>query len=123
MNDIHQNDDAFDAAMRDRYQLAIGAVSAGTRARLRQVRNTAATGTAHRHGWSWPLLLGGAAAAAFVAATFGLALYRVALPGGDAAPSTVAAQAGYQEPVSALDEDPDFYAWLGSPDAELVAVE
>ncbi|TKR34045.1 hypothetical protein FCE95_07190 [Luteimonas gilva] len=119
MNDIHDND-LFDAAMRARYRQAAGSVSPAARARLRQARREAATGEVRKRGFSWPLLFGGAAAAFAVA--FGLNLRQDALQETNpAAPATVAAAAA--EPASALDQDPDFYAWLGSSDAELVAVE
>lgn len=119
MNDPRQDDDLFDAAMRERYRLAAANVSAPVRARLRQSRREAASGL-RRRGFSWPLLFGGAAAAVFAVA-FGLSLRQDGLPGADPAPPAVAAN--YDEPASALDQDPDFYAWLGSSDAELVAVE
>ena len=120
MNDKHDND-LFDAAMRARYRQAAGSVSPATRARLRQARQDAVTDSARKRGFSWPLLFGGAAAAVFAVA-FGLNLRQDALQGTDpSAPATVVAD--YAEPASALDQDPDFYAWLGSSDAELVAVE
>ena len=119
MNDKRHDDDLFDAAMRERYRLAAANVSAPSRARLRRSRQETAAGE-RRRGLSWPLLFGGAAAAVFAVA-FGLSLRQDALPGADSAPAAVAAN--FEEPASALDQDPDFYAWLGSPDAELVAVE
>jgi len=123
MNDIRPQEDAFDEAMRDRYRLATGHVSAATRAQLRQARHAAAIGDARKPRFSWPLLLGGATAAVFAVA-FGLGLHKQALPAPDTAPTTaVATAASYEESASALEQDPDFYAWLGSPDAELVAME
>lgn len=123
MSDIrHNEDDAFDATMRDSYRQATTEISAATRTRLRQARHAAASGEARKRGYSWPLLFGGAAAAVFAVA-FGLGLREQALPPGSAPPATVASTAGYDETASALDQDPDFYAWLGSSDAELVAVE
>lgn len=123
MNDKRHDDDLFDAAMRERYRLAAASVSAPNRARLRRARQEAAAG-GWRRGFSRPLLFGGAAAAVFAIA-FGLSLTQDWLPGPeDAARDTfVVSAADYDEPASALDQDPDFYAWLGSPDAELVAVE
>lgn len=122
MSDIRHDEDAFDAAMRGRYRLATEEVSAATRARLRQARHAAARGEARRPGFSWPLLLGGATAAVFAVA-FGLSLRQQVLPTGSAAPATAAANGSYEETASALDQDPDFYAWLGSSGAELVAME
>lgn len=122
MSDIRHNEDAFDAAMRDSYRLATAQVSAATRARLRQARHAAASGEVRKRGYSWPLLFGGAAAAVFAIA-FGLGLRQQALSPESAPPTTVAETASYDETASALDQDPDFYAWLGSSDAELVAVE
>lgn len=119
MNDNHDND-LFDAAMRTRYRQAADSVSPAVRARLRQARREAATSEVRNRGFSWPLLFGGAAAAVFAIA-FGLNLRQDALRTADPSPAAVAADAA--EPASALDQDPDFYAWLGSSDAELVAVE
>lgn len=121
MSDIQNKEDAFDAAMRERYRVAAGSTSAATRTRLRQARHAAAADGTRRHGFSWPLLLGGAAAAVFAVA-FGLGLRKeAALPAPQVAASATAADD--YDTVSALDQDPDFYAWLGSSDAELVAVE
>lgn len=123
MSDLHKNEDAFDAAMRESYRTATDSTSMATRARLRQARHAAAAGGARRSGFSWPLLIGGAAAAVFAVA-LGLGLRQQALPAPEAvAPSAVATADGYEDPASALDQDPDFYAWLGSSDAELVAAE
>lgn len=123
MNDIHKNDDDFDLAMRERYRLAADNLSAPTRTQLRRARHAAATDGARRRGFSWPLVFGGAAAAVFAVA-FGLNLRPEALQTPDVAvPATVATADNYEEAVSALDQDPDFYAWLGSSDAELVAME
>ncbi|MCL1634430.1 hypothetical protein M2650_07265 [Luteimonas sp. SX5] len=122
MSDIRNKEDAFDAAMRERYRVAAGSTSVATRARLRQARHAAAAGETRRHGFSWPLLFGGAAAAVFAIA-FGLGLRKeAALPAPEIAASAASAADDY-ETASALEQDPDFYAWLGSPDAELVAVE
>ncbi len=123
MNDIRSHDDAFDQAMRDRYRRASGSVSAATRSQLRQARHAAAIGDTRRSRFSWPLLLGGATAAAFAIA-FGLGLHEQMLLAPDTTQAaTVATAAGYDDPALALDQDPDFYAWLGSADAELVAME
>lgn len=120
MNDTHDND-LFDAAMRARYRQAAGSVSQPARARLRRMRREAAAGEVRKRGFSWQMLFGGAAAAVFAVA-FGLNLRQDALQEPNpAAPATMAAETA--EPASALDQDPDFYAWLGSSDAELVAVE
>ncbi len=119
MND-KQDNDLFDAAMRGRYRQAAASVSPATRARLRRIRSEAALGGVRKRGFSWPLLFGGAAAAVFAVA-FGLNLRQDALQATDPSPAAVAAEAA--EPASTLDQDPDFYAWLGSSDAELVAVE
>lgn len=121
MNDIRSNDDAFDQAMRDRYRLATVSVSAATRAQLRRRRHDA-IGDARKHRFSWPLLLSGAAAAMFAIA-FGLGLHKETLAPDTAPPPAVAAADSYEEAALALDQDPDFYAWLGSSGAELVAVE
>lgn len=122
MNDMKHDNDAFDAAMRAQYREAADRVSPTVRARLRTARRQAASGEAPaRRGFAWPLLFGGAATAA-LALAIGLG-YRPQAAPETRAPAVVASAPDYDEPASALDQDPDFYAWLGSPDAELVAVE
>lgn len=124
MNDIRSRDEAFDETMRGHYRNAATHVSAATRAQLRQARHAAASAGASRRRFGWPWLLGGATAAAFALA-FGLGLYRETSLPSDATPPAIAAASadGYEDTASALDQDPDFYAWLGSADAELVAME
>lgn len=124
MNDHRKSDDAFDQAMRGQYRQAARQLSPKTLARLRLSRQAATLEAPQRRGFSWPLLGGaGALAAAVFAIAFGLNLRDDALPAMDAAPPMVAISETETEPVSALDQDPDFYAWLGSADAELVAME
>ncbi|TWI02669.1 hypothetical protein IP90_01766 [Luteimonas cucumeris] len=124
MNDHRQSDDAFDQALRGQYRQATRQLSPNTLARLRQVRHAATLGVPQRRGFAWPLLGGaGALAAAVFAIAFGLNLRNDTLPATDATPTAVAIGDAITEPASALDQDPDFYAWLGSADAELVAME
>lgn len=125
MNDPRTNDERFDLAMRDRYRQAAQQLSPSALAQLRQARRaTVAPGRALRHRYSWPLLGGaGALAATIFAVAFGLGLRDDALPNNETATAVMAAANAYGEPATPLEQDPDFYAWLGSADAELVAME
>jgi hypothetical protein len=68
----------------------------------------------------WPL--GAAfAAAAVIALAVGLRLHPEALP--QAAPEATVAVSGADDATVLLDRNPDFYAWLASPDAEQLAME
>lgn len=128
MNELH-SDDGFDRAMRDRYQQALQHVSPATRARLAATRHAATRGDATPvRGWPLGAILGGCAAVVF-AITLGLNFNQgMTLDGGQPSVPIVAgdlpasAPSG-PSPVTALDQDPDFYAWLESSDAQLMAME
>lgn len=114
--------DAFDEAMRKRYRLAAASVAPATLMRLRQARHAASAGASRKRSFARPLLAGGAMAAVFAIA-FGLNFHRTALPTPDAPHAMATTAAGDDDVASTLDQDPDFYAWLASPDADLVAME
>lgn len=120
-NDPHP-DDHFDQAMRALHASAVAHVSPQLRWKLRPAPRVAG-GVAGRFGGlsirSWragPLAAGAVAAALAVA--IGLGLRDPQAPTVAATVATVG-----PEPAAAgvLDQDPDFYAWLASEDAELVA--
>ena len=113
--------DRFDHAVRRRHAESVERVSPQVRAQLAQRRNAAMRGeVAHRgHG----LRVGIAAFATLCALAIGLQLRPAAVPGSVApVQATVAAVAGRTHGTM-LDEDPEFYAWLASTDAQQVAME
>jgi hypothetical protein len=115
--------DRFDAAIRAYHADALARLSPRVQAQLAQRRNAALRGEArtvaarpHR------LRFAVAGIAALCALALGMRFYPQS-PGGapSAAPATASIQ--YASGSTALEEDPDFYAWLGSSDAPLLAME
>lgn len=134
MSTLH-SDDTFDRAMRDSYRQAVQHVSPATRMQLRANSHAATRGESiPARGWRFGAAFGGVAAIVF-AITVGLNFNRLDFnqPGwnadgtpqaGPQAASDMLATAADDLPmVTALDQDPDFYAWLASPDAQLMAME
>ena len=117
MNERHH--DHFDAALRARHQASLERLSPRVAAQLAQRRNAALRGLPVRraHGFRYAA----AGFAALCALAVGLQL------GITPAPTSPAATAGLASATPAvatmLDEDPEFYAWLASSDAQLVAME
>lgn len=112
-------DRAFDAAIRASHQASLDRLSPHVRAQLAQRRNFALRGQVARRGQS--LRYAAAGFAALCALAIGLQFGTLPAP---VAPATTAPQASAAPPVGTmLDEDPEFYAWLASPDAQLVAME
>lgn len=118
-------DDAFDAAMRDLHAQALTQVSPRTRNRLRAARTAAAVQRAPVRGFGWVLASG-------FAAVFALAigLQWQGSPGITAPARTADTDPvdqvvdGMDAAVATLDENPDFYLWLASNDDTLpVALE
>lgn len=116
-------DARFDAAVRARHATALAHLSPQVRAQLAQRRGAALRGQPpgprqHR------LRFAVAGFAALCALALGLRLYPQspqAVPATAAVPVTAAASnTGGSLP---LDEDPAFYAWLGSADAPRLAME
>lgn len=116
-------DDRFDAALRAHHATSLGALSPRTQAQLAQRRNAARRGeTATRHGRGFRYTA--AAFAGLCALAIGMHFQGLPtpMPGKAAAPARIAsAPAGNGGTM--LDEDPEFYAWLASSDATLVAME
>ncbi len=126
-SDVADHD--FDRAMRDRYRRAIVHVSQPTRALLRAHRHAATRGESKTmQGWPLGAAFGGFAAVVF-AITLGLNFNPSvnvdgeALPVSGVANNMFATASGGMSLVTALDQDPDFYAWLASSDAQLMAME
>ncbi|WP_240096161.1 hypothetical protein [Thermomonas flagellata] len=139
-SDAAARDLLFDAALRARHAEALGALSPRVRAQLAQRRAAALRGQAARPA---PALRWRPAVAAFAAAgalALGLQLHRAPAPGAaapvaalataDAAATTTApATSAPATPLARpradtlLDQDPEFFAWLGSADARRLAME
>jgi hypothetical protein len=115
--DNRRSDDRFDEAMRALHASAVAHVSPQLRWKLRPAPRVTG-GVAGRFGnWRAGPLAAGAVAAA-LAVAIGLGLRG---PHEPAAIAPVAAVAPDTAAAGVLDQDPDFYAWLASEDAELVA--
>lgn len=113
----------FDAAIRARHAAALAHLSPRVKAQLAQRRNAALRGEARpTAGHPHRLRFAAAGFAAVCALALGLRFYP---PSTDGAPATPQATASvqYASGNAALEEDPDFYAWLGSSDAPLLAME
>ncbi|MFN3703929.1 hypothetical protein [Thermomonas sp.] len=117
---------AFDAALRARHADALAQLSPQVRAQLAQRRNAALRGEmTTRSPQRLRLRLAVAGTAALCALAVGL---RLTLPTPSATPAAMSAPALAQATPTTggsmpLDEDPDFYAWLGSADATRLAME
>lgn len=120
-------DDAFDVAMRERHRQAADAVSPRVALQL-QVRRRAALAdkaslrTATRRSRWGVRAVAGASFAALIAVAMGIGLPRDAVvPTGQ---STMAATSAANDDLDTiLDENPDFYVWLASSDANTLAME
>ena len=125
MSKLHSHD-TFDRAMRDRYREAVQHVSPATRTQLRANRHAATRGEwMPARGWSLGAAFGGVAAVVF-AVTFSLNLDQRLDEGvspDSPATGNMLAVANDMPLVTALDQDPDFYAWLTSSDAQLMTME
>ena len=113
--------DRFEQALREQHALAVECLSPRLRAQLAQRRNAALRGIAPTHaGWNLRPLAAGVAMAAVLA----LGLHLVPPDGNGAqVASGIANTAVQPAPNTILDEDPEFYAWLASADAQLMAME
>lgn len=117
-------DDRFDRAVRRAHRHALDSVPAGTLSRLRP--RPAATPSARRParlpGWA----LASACAAVFAAVLGAQALYFPS-PSPDAPPRVATAQDAVvptlDDPLVALEEDPDMFLWLASVEAQPLAME
>jgi hypothetical protein len=113
-------DDHFDANLRARHQASLERLSPRVQAQLAQRRNAALRGVPVRraHGFRYA-----AGFAALCALAIGLQFGIMPNPNTPAsAPATGIASATPAD-ATMLDEDPEFYAWLASSDAQLVAME
>ena len=118
--------DGVDRAVRALHAAAVAHVSAATMAQLHRRRHAALAtpGTRASRVRGWPLAAG-LASLAVVALGLGFGLRST----GDAIPAqpVLATAAGdgdtLEDAITGLDENPDFYLWLASRDADLLAME
>ena len=120
-HDPQPRDARFDASMRGLHRAALANVSPQVRWKLRPAQQPSQRETARRRFGRWlpaPLLAGAAAAVLAVALGIGLWPAEQAAPG-----ATPVATVDSDDGAGVLEQDPDFYAWLASDDASLVAME
>lgn len=119
------DNDRFDDALRQLHAHAVSRVSAGTSAELHRRRHAVlAQKSPHARRWfGWP-------AAAALASVLGLAMaLGFGLQRDEAIPASAPVAAATDTPdeledtYATLDENPDFYLWLASSDATLLAME
>jgi hypothetical protein len=114
----------FDDGVRGRHRASLEQISPRVRAQLAQRRHAALRGAtphrSHRMGYA-------AAFAALCALAIGVQFRNPPSRAQDANANPTIAMATSAGPARAdstmLDQDPDFYAWLASPDAMQVAME
>ena len=119
-------DERFDQALRTLHAHALSQLSAGTTAQLHRRRQAALSAAPARRRFGWPLPAAAFASLLVVAAGLGFGLRTVgdAPTTATAAPIAAVDAADSIEGVLAdLDQNPDFYAWLASGDADLLAME
>lgn len=117
--------DRFDQAARGAHAAALAHVSAGTLAQLHRRRHAALSTPAAR-GLRWRLPAAAFASLLVVATGLGVALRTTgeapATPGEPVIASLEPAT-GVEGALDDLDQNPEFYAWLASGDADLIAME
>ena len=121
MNGHHDdtlNQRRFDMALRARHQASLERLSPRVQAQLAQRRNAALRGTPLRRTYG---LRYAAGFAALCALAIGLQFGVMPTPNDPATTTTVASAP--ESFATMLEEDPEFYAWLASSDAQLVAME
>jgi ferric-dicitrate binding protein FerR (iron transport regulator) len=112
------HDDDFDARLRGVWRTSVDSVPPALARNLRPAASE--THVPSR----WPL--GAAlAAAAVLALAIGLRPHATDAPGADtvATTTTTTNLVASDDSTAVLDRNPDFYAWLASPDAEQLAME
>ena len=119
-NDTGFDGDArFDHALRQHHATAAERLSPRTRAQLAQRRNAALRG--ERVAPAYGMRYAAAGFAAICALAVGLQFGSMPAPTTTVPTSTVAAATA--PVITMLDEDPEFYAWLASADAQQIAME
>ena len=117
---MNTNDTRFDAALRAHHQASLEQLSPRVRAQLAQRRNAALRGENVRRGHGLRYAVAGFAALGALA--IGLQLGTLPAPTTNT-PATSSAATAAAPVTTMLDEDPEYYAWLASPDAQRLALE
>jgi ferric-dicitrate binding protein FerR (iron transport regulator) len=115
-----RQDDHFDATLRARHQASLERLSPRVQAQLAQRRHAALRGVPARrtHGFRYA-----AGFAALCALAIGLQVGIMPAPTTPATSPATGLGSATAADATLLDEDPEFYAWLASSDAQLVAME
>ena len=116
--------DQLDHAARAAHAAALTQVSASTMAQLHRRRHAALATPARGFGWRLPA----AAFASVLVVATGLGLTLRTASDAPAVPDTpaianVEPDTGVEGALDDLDQNPEFYAWLASGDADLIAME
>ena len=122
-NDTGVDGDArFDRTLRQHHATAVDRLSPRVRAQLAQRRNAALRGESVRRNNGFRYAA--ASFAAICALAIGLQFGVVPSPSNPATNTGIAsASAPAASHTTMLDEDPEFYAWLASADAQQIAME
>lgn len=121
------SDDRFDDAMRHLHVQAVPQVSTGTMAELHRRRHAVLAGQSRpRRLLGWPIATAFASVLA-VAIGLGIGLHDTAPETSEQPLPMVAtdapADAAGEDTLATLDENPEFFLWLASSDATLLAME
>lgn len=112
-------DARFDHALRQHHATAVDRLSPRVRAQLTQRRNSALRGESVRRGNGFRY-----AAASFAAVcALAIGLQFGLMPGPTSPAAGIASATTSSTDTTMLDEDPEFYAWLASADAQQIAME
>lgn len=124
MNTPDPGHDRFDQAARAAHADALAHVSAGTMAQLHRRRHAALASPPAR-GWRWPLPAAAFASLLVVAVGlgFGLRMSDEAPPAAATPALAAGTEPGIEAVLDDLGQNPDFYVWLASGDADLIAME
>ena len=124
MNTPDSGHDRLDQAARGAHADALAHVSAATMAQLHRRRHAALHVPGRR--WRWRMPAAAFASLLVVAAGLGIGLRM----SGDTPPvadtpvlAATGPDAGIENVLDALDQTPDFYVWLASGEADLIAME
>lgn len=116
--------DGVDRVARTAHAQALAQVSPATMAQLHRRRHAALQGGAARTPrWRLPAAAFASLLVAAVGLGFVLQTGREAAPAQPPAIAALPADTGLEEALDDLDQNPDFYVWLASGDAQLLAME
>jgi len=113
----------FDQAARRAYADALAQVSTATTAQLHRRRHAALTAPARPARWRLPAAAFASLLVLGAGLGLGLRSVREAPPQPPAAEVAVAPDPGIEAVLDDLDQAPEFYVWLASRDADLLAME